>query len=208
MPANSRTEYLANWYKTNRARILARNKAHYRAHTAEKAARVNAWRQKNPKKVQSYLEKYQKANPDRLLAANRRWYRRNLAAQLLRNRVKNAAQYKVNKEAILARNRKWAQAHPIQIKVRDARRRALLKGAEVNMAQIQEWITTVKSKRFAFCYWCHRKIHTSKIHFDHVVPLAKGGPHSVDNLCVSCAHCNLQSKAGVSVHPSRLVNRC
>jgi 5-methylcytosine-specific restriction endonuclease McrA len=82
--------------------------------------------------------------------------------------------------------------------VRDHRRRALLATSKINLRSIKQWITEVKSKQSANCYYCGKRIPTKLIHFDHIVPLSKGGPHSVDNLCVSCSSCNL-SKSTKSV---------
>lgn len=61
--------------------------------------------------------------------------------------------------------------------------------------QLKKKELTAKSEAwwdFAFCYYCSKKVSTKSIHFDHIIPLSKGGPHSVDNLCVSCAECNMQ----------------
>jgi 5-methylcytosine-specific restriction endonuclease McrA len=81
------------------------------------------------------------------------------------------------------------------IKVRDQKRRALKAKAAVNLVHITEWMAAVKSKPFARCYYCNAKVSTDKIHFDHMIPLSKGGPHSVENLCVSCVLCNLSKGA-------------
>ena len=47
-----------------------------------------------------------------------------------------------------------------------------------------------QTKKTIKCYWCREKVLTAKCHADHITPLSKGGPHSVENLCVSCPKCN------------------
>lgn len=50
-----------------------------------------------------------------------------------------------------------------------------------------------KRKAYEKAYYqayCEKTISTKNIHFDHIVALIKGGPHSVENLCVSCSRCN------------------
>lgn len=53
------------------------------------------------------------------------------------------------------------------------------------------------------CALCHRDISglvsiDSEEHFDHIVPLAKGGMNDVTNIQLLCRECNLQKSAGSS----------
>ena len=63
------------------------------------------------------------------------------------------------------------------------------------LKKIKEWMTKWKSLKVVTCYWCQSKGSTKKYHADHIIPLAKGGLHSLDNLCISCASCNMQKSA-------------
>lgn len=40
------------------------------------------------------------------------------------------------------------------------------------------------------CWWCGEKVDDS-YHIDHRVPLSKGGTNKPENICISCARCNL-----------------
>jgi len=40
------------------------------------------------------------------------------------------------------------------------------------------------------CYMCGRKLGYLEIVLDHVIPIARGGSHSEDNMKVACAPCN------------------
>jgi 5-methylcytosine-specific restriction endonuclease McrA len=44
------------------------------------------------------------------------------------------------------------------------------------------------------CYLCMRVLLPTEVTLDHVIPLAKGGSHTADNLRVACSPCN-KSKA-------------
>jgi 5-methylcytosine-specific restriction endonuclease McrA len=41
------------------------------------------------------------------------------------------------------------------------------------------------------CYLCGRWTSPDDRHIDHILPLARGGGETIDNLAVACAHCNL-----------------
>jgi hypothetical protein len=42
------------------------------------------------------------------------------------------------------------------------------------------------------CQKCHKHVPDDEIHFDHVIPVARGGRSSVQNLRVLCQDCNLK----------------
>ena len=76
-----------------------------------------------------------------------------------------------------------------------AKRKALKKQAEVNLAGIMAFRVSVLSRKKFCCSYCNRVQPISEVHFDHIIPLSKGGSHSVENLCVSCQTCNLKKGA-------------
>lgn len=40
------------------------------------------------------------------------------------------------------------------------------------------------------CVYCDEDLTNGEIHLDHVIPEAKGGPTTIDNLQVTCRKCN------------------
>lgn len=73
-----------------------------------------------------------------------------------------------------------------------ARRRAQKHGVSFEQFTRAEIVERDQST----CYLCGRiELTDEEIHLDHVVPLARGGAHTRDNVRVSCATCNLKKGA-------------
>jgi 5-methylcytosine-specific restriction endonuclease McrA len=49
------------------------------------------------------------------------------------------------------------------------------------------------------CYYCGRKVGFSKLNMDHVIPLARGGRSTRDNLVPCCKKCNIRKKSSLPV---------
>lgn len=108
-----------------------------------------------------------------------------------------AAQYaKENPEVRRRANRKYSKSHPEQRRLNDHRRRARKAKSTVGDGlAITTWEKKWRSRKTVVCHWCRKRVKTSDVHVDHVVPLSQGGAHAVENLCVSCPKCNLSKNA-------------
>lgn len=40
------------------------------------------------------------------------------------------------------------------------------------------------------CYWCSKVTAPKDRHGDHIIPLSRGGSHTLSNLCCACVRCN------------------
>jgi 5-methylcytosine-specific restriction endonuclease McrA len=47
------------------------------------------------------------------------------------------------------------------------------------------------------CYLCGKVCEKHEIHLDHVIPLSRGGEHTIDNIKVACATCNLRKRDSI-----------
>jgi len=155
------------------------------------------------------LEMYHKhqTNADRLFswckechrqinAINRQKYRPQLAAQ-------RRAAYRANPELHKARAKAYRDAHPEQVKrlfkewslanpakarERGARRRARAVNNGIFAVTNKEKQRLYKSN----CFYCGSR---TSIQIDHVIPIARGGRHSIGNLVAACAKCNNHKRA-------------
>jgi len=75
---------------------------------------------------------------------------------------------------------------------KNIKRRSKLKES-IGVANLTADIIAELHKKYPVCAYCNREFTTSgkgKRNIDHVLPLAKGGPSTMDNLVVACAECN------------------
>lgn len=75
-------------------------------------------------------------------------------------------------------------------KNRKHRRRAILRGQEAKATPKQIEAQRVKAK--GKCYYCRQKFKHLTI--DHIVPIAKGGGHTLDNIVFACHACNSEKR--------------
>jgi 5-methylcytosine-specific restriction endonuclease McrA len=134
------------------------------------------WR--DPAKSRSLARKYAEAHaPERCLKAK--------------------AYYEKNAEYIKARQRAAYAEHPETFRVHLYKRRARQHDAAIGTDRkaYASFIRQVRTAKSLSCYWCNKTIPKGKRHIDHIVPIAKGGADSVENLAASCARCNQTKKA-------------
>lgn len=134
---------------------------------AEKARSVSReWQAKNPERHAKYHAEYYISRREELLERQSKWHKNNPG------RYKEY--YKANPEVLLAS--------------RDRRRTRV----RVEMAAEDRRLSVKYRKQIKDdpCYWCGTD--EGPKHFDHLVPLAKGGTDHWWNLVRSCATCNLR----------------
>lgn len=130
-------------------------------------------------------------------AANRRWYERNKEQEQERGRKKradNAEYYRLqalkwnreHPERCKENNRNWRQANPEKVRQKTQKRNALKKGNAVGIVDYE----VILERDGLICHICTEAVEPQDVHFDHVIPLSKGGPHSMENIKVAHARCN------------------
>lgn len=145
---------------------------------AKKSEADKRWRKANKARVAKTVKAYQQSHKAQVNATNKRWQ--------LRNRKEHLKSHRKAQRDYYATHKDYYKAKALIRKVR-------LSVAAVNLKSLLDFVKQTKAKAFCFCYYCGSKVSSKSIHFDHIVPLSKGGAHAVENLCVSCADCN-QSK--------------
>jgi 5-methylcytosine-specific restriction endonuclease McrA len=161
-----------------KARKRVQSRERYANHPEVKRARSIAW---------------SKAHPDKAVERHRKWAENNqahLKTWQKEYREKNRDHInKVKAERDRERYHNDPEYHAKRLHQGHVRRARTVHSAS-NPTAIRDFIKSVKSKPTAICYYCQERVCTKDVHFDHIIPLSKGGPHSVENLCVSCSYCN------------------
>ncbi len=135
---------------------------------------------------------YHQANSKKRNTAKKE--RRKLNLPTARRREREAAERRRSKRRIYAKL--YSRLKPEIGRARCAKRRALKKGAEVgDLRIIRNWEKSWRNKLLAKCYWCSRRVSSRRCHTDHILPISGGGAHVIENLCISCATCNVRKSA-------------
>ena len=139
---------------------------------------------------------YWKRNKDKDAANTRRWIAANPEKARAQRRRSMAKWRAENPEAAKAKMSEWIAANPQRwtelTRAYGGRRRARKAATQtgpVDLAQILERDGMV-------CHICSGVIEAmTDLHFDHVIPLSKGGPHIAENIAPSHAQCNMHKGA-------------
>lgn len=121
-------------------------------------------------------------------AYKKAWY----DARAPHERTKRREHYIANRDDYLARSKKWAKENIEQYRhtqtIAQRRRRTRLMG----MLTYAEW-QEIKEKFNHCCAYCGKKY--TRLTRDHVIPVAKRGYNTKDNVVPACKSCNSRKQA-------------
>jgi len=149
----------------NNPEKIALYKKHWYQANPEK---IKEWQQSNPEKVKAIHKAWREANPEKI-STNSKAYRQ------------------ANPEKVSAYARQWAKSNPERRNFNASKRRALKLNNGVSQVTLKE-LQRLYASHCAYCA-------APSEHIDHVIPLSRGGTHSIGNLTGACASCNLSKGA-------------
>ncbi len=137
-------------------------------------------------------------DPERARRKKREWYANNAAQEQLRlreRREQNREKYRQwdregyqrNKAKIYDRHRKARLENPEKYRLMGAQRSARLRGAPRNDLTATQW-RLIKQHYHLRCYYCGKQ--PKKLTMDHIIPITKGGNHTMSNIVPACQSCN------------------
>ena len=183
-----------------------------------KSANDLAYREKNAEKIAAKKHAHYLANQDQMRAksvdrrASRTPEQREAAAQYHREWAAKAyVNGRPRSEATKERRRQWdaENAEEIAAKARayrkenatkrrdwEAARRARMAASDVRVVLDSDWRRMVARYR-GCCAYCGEFVEG--LTQDHIIPLARGGRHSIGNLIPACGSCNSSKNARLIV---------
>lgn len=129
----------------------------------------------------AYKKEYRKTNKDKLSITQKRWRDNNKERILLKSR----ANYHAKKEHYDNSRAEWRKKN--RLKWNSYRRRRDIRKKE-------NGIFLILNKEYRkldnqLCFYCGS---SNKLTMDHIIPVVRGGRHSVGNLLTACKSCNSQ----------------
>jgi 5-methylcytosine-specific restriction endonuclease McrA len=132
--------------------------------------------------------KWQASNPERVRAVGRKNYAKNLEQSRAKRRKRVNLWYQNHKEEERKRNRDYAISNPEAKRLSEQRRRIRKIGNGEFLILPKETNKLLTGN----CFGCGSK---ENITLDHIIPISRGGQHSVGNLQPLCKSCNSSKNA-------------
>lgn len=154
-----------------------------------KAACDRSYRERHLDDDRASSKAWREANPERFKASLRSWYQRN------KGKVKEtgAAYYQANRERHDAASKAWYYRNHEYAKAKwliyVSNRRVRMNGADGSHTMEQK-AEVLSRHQFRCAEPTCRKDIKGKVHWDHIMPVSKGGTNYIWNLQPLCRSCN------------------
>lgn len=149
--------------------------------------------------------RYQKDH-DKRITYQREYNRKNSAIQNEKRRLdrknnkekyseQNRIRYLRDREVILKRNKEYQKSHP-HVSDKTRYKRKAVESFEVSVKDYNRLLIRYRNK----CAYCNialddwGRLKANSLQWDHVVPLSRGGRHSIGNLVPCCRSCNISKR--------------
>ena len=172
---------MAAYRTTHRDEISAQQAAYRAAHREEISAKNDAYRAVHAGEIVARQAAYRAANRDKTAA-----YLAAKAEEIGRTRAAYRASHR---EELATKQAAWVKANPEAHRAHEALRRARKLGNSIGFPLPD--LEAILAEFGMVCHICGLEIESrADLHFDHVISLAKEGPHSAENIRPSHASCN------------------
>ena len=171
---------------------------HYHTCKPCKASIDKDYRDRNKERLKLNNSLYRKENRSAIAATNRKRYYSCTSEEIEERKRKKREYAKNSSEEVKQRKREYDKAYfaseagkkvtALSAKKRRAQKLSSEDGT-ITYQSLEALMTSQDSK----CKYCSTDLDLQPkgfVHLDHVIPLSKGGVHSIDNVVWSCAPCN------------------
>jgi hypothetical protein len=201
--------YAADYRARNGDKIRAWGRAHYAENKEQIRAYQVEWLRQNPQareQVRRSSARWYQANKHRAYMKARAWaeqnrdrvrgyWRKSATKRRANNPEQSRAQAQTYRDANREHLREWHRAYRranivhmrLHWRLNQAKRRGAMRGQLVDYNLIWQ-------RDGGICHICGDLVAPDDVHFDHVIPLSKGGSHTYDNIKVAHSVCNLRKR--------------
>lgn len=186
------------YIEKNRERVYEYNNKWARENREKVNEWQKIWRERNPEKIKEYWAKNRARHAQRRLEILKKWRSENkahLQKYSVEYRTKNATQVKEKRRQYEIRFSERVRANK-----HTRRTRILGLGSKID----PEYVKFLKIVQGMKCNYCGQ--HMDKYQIDHIVPIARGGDNSNENLQLLCAPCNRQKGAKTDIEYREYLN--
>jgi 5-methylcytosine-specific restriction endonuclease McrA len=139
----------------------------------------------------SYYTAWKAQNLDHWREYQKAYYQANRKEKIAYATARNQQNRAVSNEVI----RRWKRANPLKVAEYEGRRRARTRQSRYEPIEPMR----VFDRDGWVCHLCKEPVLRDDASLDHVLPLARGGSHTYDNVATAHVHCNI-------VRGSKLLN--
>jgi 5-methylcytosine-specific restriction endonuclease McrA len=165
------------------------------------------YREKNKEYLALQKKKYAEEHPEECKRISEKWYAENKEYAIMKSRV----YYQEHKEQQLKKSQEYCEnnreksnswkytyikKNKEKYNMFAHRRRFLLNANGVFKITDTDIIRKINLQQ-SKCFWCGSKLTAYDV--DHVIPLIRGGQHSIGNIVISCPSCNRRKSAKLPV---------
>ena len=137
------------------------------------------WRENNKEKKKEADKLWAQNNRKKSNEIKRRWKTNNPEKHALINQKYSHK----HRDVLREKNRQWALKNPEKKNLKEARRRA----NKLKNGVFAVYPNEIKQMMQKPCFYCGHKAE----HIDHIIPISRGGRHSIGNLIQACRRCNI-----------------
>lgn len=200
--AERRRAYHAAYYAAHADELKAQSSAYHAEHRAEILGKRAVYRANRKELIRVESAEYRATLDKEAVKKYLAQYYVNHRSRLLAQGAKYRA---THQEQVQDNRRKWQAAHPEHSQLKKAARRARKLSAERADLTTAQW-SAIKQLYGFRCVYCGAS--PKRLTQDHIIPLSKGGNHTVSNVVPACHSCNSRKWANpplVPVQPALLV---
>jgi 5-methylcytosine-specific restriction endonuclease McrA len=156
--------------------------------------KAQTFREEHPEEARAYARAHPR-DPEKQHASNQAYYYANtpaLSAYARKYRQEHPEEIRLYQQA-------YRQAHPEKKQADAQRRRAKKAGAPRNDLTHAQWLE-IQDAQDHRCYYCGKRCK-GRLTQDHIIPLSKGGSHTLHNVIGACQSCNSKKHDGAPFIP-------